>query len=95
MSDQHVDDSSAPTEVPAETPAEALAEASVEGISDATDHIEPLAAHAPVKPDSPAFSEFAIKPAIVEALAGVGIVRTFAIQEMTLPIALGGADLIG
>jgi superfamily II DNA/RNA helicase len=32
---------------------------------------------------------------IVQALAGVGIVRTFAIQELTLPIALAGNDLIG
>jgi superfamily II DNA/RNA helicase len=54
-----------------------------------------LAARAPVREDSPAFSEFDIKPEIVEALADVGIVRTFAIQELTLPIALGGNDLIG
>jgi superfamily II DNA/RNA helicase len=31
----------------------------------------------------------------VQALADVGILRTFAIQEMTLPIALAGSDLIG
>jgi superfamily II DNA/RNA helicase len=59
------------------------------------EHLQPLAAHAPVKPDSPAFSDFPVQPAIVEALSAVGITRTFAIQEMTLPIALGGADLIG
>ena len=34
-------------------------------------------------------------PEIVEALADVGIVKTFAIQELTLPIALAGSDLIG
>jgi superfamily II DNA/RNA helicase len=54
-----------------------------------------LAARAPVRDDSPAFSEFDIKPEIVQALADVGIVRTFAIQELTLPIALAGNDLIG
>src|SRR5581483_3630330 len=55
----------------------------------------PLAAHAPVKPDSPLFADFAIKPEIVAALKAVGIERTFAIQELTLPIALAGSDLIG
>jgi superfamily II DNA/RNA helicase len=54
-----------------------------------------LAARAPVREDSPAFSEFDIQPEIVQALADVGIVRTFAIQELTLPIALAGNDLIG
>jgi superfamily II DNA/RNA helicase len=56
---------------------------------------EPLAAHAEIKVESPAFSDFDVNPKIVSALAGVGIVRTFAIQEMTLPIALAGNDLIG
>ncbi|MCW2529441.1 MAG: box helicase [Pseudonocardiales bacterium] len=56
---------------------------------------EPLGAHVEVAPESPAFADFDISPKIVEALAGVGIVRTFAIQEMTLPIALSGKDLIG
>src|SRR6185312_5886147 len=56
---------------------------------------EPLAPRAPVRPDSPAFADFAIRPDIVAALAAAGIVRTFAIQEMSLPIALAGSDLIG
>ncbi|HEX3335860.1 MAG TPA: DEAD/DEAH box helicase [Jatrophihabitans sp.] len=55
----------------------------------------PLAARAPVREDSPAFSDFDIKAEIVQALEDVGIVRTFAIQELTLPIALAGNDLIG
>jgi superfamily II DNA/RNA helicase len=59
------------------------------------DEAAPLAARAPVTPDKPAFSDFDVKPEIVEALADVGIVRTFAIQELTLPVALGGRDLIG
>ena len=42
-----------------------------------------------------AFSDFDIKPEIVDALEDVGIERTFAIQELTLPIALAGNDLIG
>jgi len=54
-----------------------------------------LAARAPVREDSPAFSDFDINPEIVQALADVGIIRTFAIQELTLPIALAGNDLIG
>jgi len=57
--------------------------------------VAPLLAAAPVKPESPAFSDFDVKPEIVSALAEAGIVRTFAIQELTLPIALAGNDLIG
>jgi superfamily II DNA/RNA helicase len=55
----------------------------------------PLVARAPVRPESPAFSDFDIRPEIIEALADVGIVKTFAIQELTLPLALAGTDLIG
>ncbi|PZS20850.1 MAG: DEAD/DEAH box helicase, partial [Pseudonocardiales bacterium] len=62
---------------------------------EAAAEIAPLAARAPVTEDSPAFSDFDIRPEIIDALAEVGIVRTFAIQELTLPIALGGNDLIG
>ncbi|MGY1740728.1 MULTISPECIES: DEAD/DEAH box helicase [unclassified Blastococcus] len=50
---------------------------------------------APVAPDSPLFSDFDVHPDIVAALADVGITRTFAIQELTLPLALAGNDLIG
>ncbi|HEY3090110.1 MAG TPA: DEAD/DEAH box helicase [Jatrophihabitantaceae bacterium] len=57
--------------------------------------VTPLAARAPVRADSPAFADFAIRPEIVTALSDVGIIRTFAIQELTLPIALAGNDLIG
>jgi superfamily II DNA/RNA helicase len=64
-----------------------------EGIAEV--EVAPLAARAVVSPDSPAFSDFDIRPGIVEALAAVGIVKTFAIQELTLPIALAGGDLIG
>ena len=60
-----------------------------------TEEFEPLSARAPVKEDSPLFSELGVAEPIVKALADVGITRTFAIQEMTLPIALAGSDLIG
>jgi superfamily II DNA/RNA helicase len=50
---------------------------------------------APVADDSPLFSDFDVHPDIVAALAEVGITRTFAIQELTLPLALTGNDLIG
>jgi superfamily II DNA/RNA helicase len=50
---------------------------------------------APVAPDSPLFSDFDVHPDVVAALAEVGITRTFAIQELTLPLALAGHDLIG
>jgi superfamily II DNA/RNA helicase len=50
---------------------------------------------APVANDSPLFSDFDVHPDIVAALADAGITRTFAIQELTLPLALAGHDLIG
>src|SRR4051812_46724317 len=64
-------------------------------LPDPTPEPAALAARAPVREDSPAFSDFDVKPEIVQSLADVGIVRTFAIQELTLPIALAGRDLIG
>jgi superfamily II DNA/RNA helicase len=77
-----------------------MTEATAAAVTIATDTVapveaEPLAAKAPVSDDSPAFSDFEVRPEIVEALAGVGIVKTFAIQALTLPIALAGNDLIG
>jgi superfamily II DNA/RNA helicase len=56
---------------------------------------EPLHAAAPVSPDSPTFAELGVRPEIVRALNEVGIERTFAIQELTLPLALAGEDVIG
>ena len=41
------------------------------------------------------FRELGVLPSITEALERVGIVEAFPIQEMTLPVALTGADLIG
>ena len=55
----------------------------------------PLQAGAPVSEDSPTFAELGVRPEIVQALAEAGIERTFAIQELTLPLALAGEDVIG
>mgnify|MGYP001083430858 CR=1 FL=1 len=57
---------------------------------------ENLAADAAVTaPITPTFAELGVDPRIAQALADGGITRTFAIQELTLPIALAGSDLIG
>ncbi|HEY0814489.1 MAG TPA: DEAD/DEAH box helicase [Pseudonocardia sp.] len=57
--------------------------------------VHPLQAGASVSEDSPTFAELGVRPEIVRALAEAGIVRTFAIQELTLPLALAGEDVIG
>ncbi|RNE48734.1 DEAD/DEAH box helicase [Corynebacterium alimapuense] len=44
---------------------------------------------------SPTFADLGVAVEICEALAASGITRTFAIQELTLPLALDGTDLIG
>jgi superfamily II DNA/RNA helicase len=41
------------------------------------------------------FAELGVRDEIVRALAGQGITHPFAIQELTLPMALAGDDLIG
>jgi superfamily II DNA/RNA helicase len=46
-------------------------------------------------PTTPTFAELGVDPRIAAALADGGITHTFAIQELTLPIALAGSDLIG
>ncbi|MGB3773324.1 MAG: DEAD/DEAH box helicase [Rhodococcus sp. (in: high G+C Gram-positive bacteria)] len=43
----------------------------------------------------PTFAELGVHPEIVRGLSDIGIERTFAIQELTLPLALAGDDLIG
>jgi superfamily II DNA/RNA helicase len=43
----------------------------------------------------PTFAELDVHPDIVKALNDGGIERTFAIQELTLPLAMRGEDLIG
>ncbi len=49
---------------------------------------------APQDPE-PTFADFDVHPEIVAALAEHGIVHPFPIQAMTLPVALGGHDIIG
>lgn len=44
---------------------------------------------------APTFAELGVRAEIVRALDEIGIERTFAIQELTLPLALAGEDLIG
>jgi superfamily II DNA/RNA helicase len=55
----------------------------------------PLQAGAPVSEAAPTFAELGVREEIVRALTEAGIVRTFAIQELTLPLALAGDDIIG
>jgi superfamily II DNA/RNA helicase len=86
-------ESEAVNDVPVEDPA-------VENppTADPTDEVveaHPLQAGAPVKAESPTFAELGVRPEIVKALAEAGIERTFAIQELTLPLALAGEDVIG
>ncbi|HET9139703.1 DEAD/DEAH box helicase, partial [Actinophytocola sp.] len=71
-----------------------ILEHSEAGVPD-TDTSHPLQAGAPVRPDSPTFAEMNVRPEIVRALAEAGIERAFAIQELTLPLALAGEDIIG
>ncbi|MET0134114.1 MAG: DEAD/DEAH box helicase [Kibdelosporangium sp.] len=59
------------------------------------DTSQPLQAGAPVRTDSPTFAEFGVREEIVKALTEAGIERTFAIQELTLPLAMAGDDIIG
>ncbi|VEG52522.1 DEAD/DEAH box helicase [Mycolicibacterium aurum] len=50
----------------------------------------------PVTPHpTPTFAELGVRDEIVRALAEGGIEHAFAIQELTLPLALAGDDLIG
>ncbi|WP_373298269.1 DEAD/DEAH box helicase [Nakamurella endophytica] len=55
----------------------------------------PLTGDAPVEPQAPTFADLQVDPRIVQSLQDAGIERTFAIQALTLPIALVGSDLIG
>ena len=74
------------------TVSEPTTDLTVEAIAEAT--IEAPAQTAVDVPE-PTFADFAIHPDIVAALADAGILTTFPIQSMTLPVALGGHDIIG
>src|SRR5699024_8028294 len=43
----------------------------------------------------PTFADFGVRPEIVKALESAGLTHTFAIQKLTLPLAMAGEDLIG
>jgi superfamily II DNA/RNA helicase len=65
------------------------------GLTEDSDTSHPLQGDAPVRPGSPTFAELGVNDKIVHALRAAGIERTFAIQELTLPLALRGEDVIG
>ena len=46
-------------------------------------------------PADPTFADFNVHPDIVASLSDAGIITPFPIQAMTLPVALGGHDIIG
>ncbi|MBX7434363.1 DEAD/DEAH box helicase [Mycobacterium sp. Y57] len=49
----------------------------------------------PITHHTPTFAQLGVRDEIVRALAESGIEHAFAIQELTLPLALAGDDLIG
>jgi superfamily II DNA/RNA helicase len=46
-------------------------------------------------PTAPSFADYPIHPEVIASLADIGITAPFPIQAMTLPVALGGHDIIG
>lgn len=50
---------------------------------------------APTEQPEKTFADFAVQPEIVSALSSAGIITPFPIQALTLPVALGGRDIIG
>ncbi|WP_395725672.1 DEAD/DEAH box helicase [Nakamurella sp.] len=70
-----------------------VADAAIDPADAALTH--PLTGDADVRPESPTFAEFGVDERIVRSLTDAGIEHTFAIQALTLPIALTGSDLIG
>jgi superfamily II DNA/RNA helicase len=78
---------------PVADPDGVVADAAIDPADAAKSH--PLTGDADVRPESPTFAEFAVDDRIVRTLADAGIEHTFAIQALTLPIALTGSDLIG
>ncbi|ASO18570.1 superfamily II DNA/RNA helicase [Actinoalloteichus hoggarensis] len=59
------------------------------------DPSHPLQPAAETPAQAATFAELGVHPDIVRALAEAGIERAFAIQELTLPLALQGEDVIG
>ncbi len=64
--------------------------------SEAVDIEESLSTdEAPHELPEQSFADFGVRSDIVESLAAAGITHPFPIQAMTLPVALGGHDIIG
>src|SRR4051812_44103799 len=61
----------------------------------ATPDIDVIVEAPEAAPKTTTFAELGVREEIVRALAENGIEHTFAIQELTLPLALAGDDLIG
>ncbi|WP_083933620.1 DEAD/DEAH box helicase [Sciscionella marina] len=59
------------------------------------DSSHPLEAQAELDGAAPSFADFGVHEEIVRALREAGIEHTFAIQELTLPLAIDGEDVIG
>src|SRR2546430_11194757 len=72
----------------------AAAEAAAE-LTEAEIAASELGGRAPVREDSPTFTDLGVRPETVAALEAVGITRSFAIQEYAIPVAIRGTDLIG
>ncbi|GAA2848897.1 DEAD/DEAH box helicase [Paenarthrobacter ilicis] len=64
-----------------------------------TESIEPeetiVSNETPHEIEEKSFADFNVRADIVESLADAGITHPFPIQAMTLPVALGGHDIIG
>ena len=64
-----------------------------------TESIEPeetiVSDETPHEIEEKSFADFNVRADIVESLADAGITHPFPIQAMTLPVALGGHDIIG
>ncbi|WP_226345123.1 DEAD/DEAH box helicase [Agilicoccus flavus] len=61
----------------------------------AAEGVAPEAAAPEAVVPSPTFGDFGVHADIVASLADAGIISPFPIQAMTLPVALGGHDIIG
>ncbi len=70
-----------------------------EVLSDGNESIEPeetiTSDETPHEIEEKSFADFNVRADIVESLADAGITHPFPIQAMTLPVALGGHDIIG
>ncbi|MFT4166256.1 MAG: DEAD/DEAH box helicase [Microlunatus sp.] len=56
---------------------------------------DPAQVESPAAAEQPTFASIGVLPDIVTALAQVGIVHPFPIQQMSIPISLTGTDMIG